>query len=66
MFTRYNYAEILNLKKKVGIAITSKEQVAMYIAMYLNQLEILSYVTIMHQPVTISSNTCSQMHVQYK
>ena len=28
--------------------------------MQLNQLEILSY---MHQPETVSSNTCSQMYV---
>ena len=25
--------------------------------MQLNQLEVLSYVTVMHQPVTVSSNT---------
>ena len=24
------------------------------------------YMTIMHQPVTVSSNTCSQVHVQIK
>ena len=34
--------------------------------MQLNQLEILSYVTIMHQPVTVSSNTCIQTYVQIK
>ena len=34
--------------------------------MQLDQLEILSYtyVTIMHQPVTVSSNTCNQTCVQ--
>ena len=31
--------------------------------MQLDQLEILSY---MHQPETVSSNTCSQVHVQIK
>ena len=31
--------------------------------MQLNQLEILSYVTIMHWPVTVGSNACSQMYV---
>ena len=34
--------------------------------MQLNQLELLSYVTIMHQPVTVSSNTCSQMMYKIK
>ena len=32
--------------------------------MQLDQLEILNYVTIMQQYVTVSSNTCSQMYVQ--
>ena len=39
--------------------------------MHLDQLEILSYVTIMyqpvtiiHQPLTVSSNTLSQTHAQ--
>ena len=31
--------------------------------MQLDQLEILSYVTIMHQPVTISSNTSNKTYV---
>ena len=34
--------------------------------MQLDQLGILSYVIIIHQPVTVSSNTCSQMEVQIK
>ena len=34
--------------------------------MQLSQLEILNYVTIMQQYVTVSSNTCSQMYVQIK
>ena len=34
--------------------------------MQLDQLEILSYVAIMHQPETFSSNTCSLMYVQMK
>ena len=46
------------MKKEVGIEIKSKETSS--------QLEPVrnSYVTIMHQSVTVSSNTCSQMHVQ--
>ena len=32
----------------------------------MKQVAILSYVTIMYQPVTVSSNTCSQTHVQTK
>ena len=46
--------------KEVGIEIKSKETSS--------QLEPVrnSHVTIMHQPVTVSSNTCSQMHVQIK
>ena len=32
--------------------------------MQLDQLEILSYVIIMYQRITVSSNTCSLMHVQ--
>ena len=32
--------------------------------MQLNQLEILSYVTIIHQPVTVSSNTCNLTYVK--
>ena len=53
------YAKIVNLKKEVGITIKVSKQVAMQ----LNQLEILSYVTIMYWPVTVGSNTCSQMYV---
>ena len=34
--------------------------------MQLDQLEILSYVIILHQPVIVGSNTCSQTHVQIK
>ena len=34
--------------------------------MQLDQLEILSYVTIMHQPVTVISNTYSQMYVRIR
>ena len=47
-----------NLKKEVGIALKSKETSS--------QLELVrnSYVTTMHQPITDSSNICSQMHVQ--
>ena len=51
---------ILNLKKEVGIVIKSKETSS--------QIEPArnSHVTIMHQIITISSNTCSQMHVHIK
>ena len=51
---------IMNLKNEVGIAIKSKETSS--------QIEPArnSHVTIMHQLVTISSNTCSQMHVRMK
>ena len=54
------YLKILNLRKELGIAIKSKETNC--------QLEPVrnSYAAIMHQPVTISSNTCSQMHAQIK
>ena len=54
------YIKILNLKKEVWIAIKSKETSS--------QLELVRnrYVTILHQPVNVSSNTCSQMHVQIK
>ena len=34
--------------------------------MQLDWLEILNHVTIMHQPMTVSSNTCSQTYVQIK
>ena len=52
------YIKKFNLKKQVGIAMKSKETSS--------QLELVrnSYVTIMHQPIIDSSNTCSQMHVQ--
>ena len=46
-------------KKKVKIAIKSKE--------INSQLKpVSSYVTITHQPVIASSNTCSQMHISIK
>ena len=60
-FWEYNN-KILNLRKEVEITIKSKETGS--------QLGLVknSYVTIMHQlqPVTVSSNTCSQIHVQIK
>ena len=47
---RQDYIKSSNLRKEVGIAIKSKETK--------NQLEPVrnSYVAIMHQPVTVSSN----------
>ena len=56
--------KILNLKfKEVGIAIKLKKQVVSYFEPVES-----SYVTVIHQAalVTISSNICSQMHVQIK
>ena len=37
-----------------------------YVAGYSTALGILSHVTIIHQPVTVSLNTCAQMHVQIR
>ena len=51
---------ILNLKKEVGLAIKSK-QTSRQIEPARN-----SHVIIMHQIITISSNTSSQMHVHIK
>ena len=48
------------MKREVGIAIKSKE-----ISSQLKPVR-SGYETIMHQPVTVSSNVCSQMHVQIK
>ena len=60
-FWEYNN-KILNLRKEVEITIKSKETGS--------QLGLVknSCVTIMHQlqPVTVSSNTCSPIHVQIK
>ena len=52
------------MKKEVGIAIKVTKQVARHAARPVRNTEL--YVTIMHQPVTVSSSTCSQTCVQIK
>ena len=49
------------MKKEVGFAIKVRKQVA-------NQLEPVrnSCVTIMHQPVTVGSDSCNQIYIQIK
>ena len=48
----------LDLNKEIGITINTKET--------RSQLKLIgnNYVTILHQPVTVSWNTCSQIHVR--
>ena len=52
------------MKREVGDGLKSKE-ISSDVS---SQLEPVrnSYVTIMHQPVPVSSNTCRKMHVQIK
>ena len=50
----------IKFEREVGIVIKSKETSSQH------KSARNGYVTIMHQPVTVSSNICSQMHVQIK
>ena len=56
-FNKKMSLQILKLKKQVGIAIKISSQ---------PEPVTNSYVIIMHQPVTVSSSTYSQKHVQTK
>ena len=56
------YTKILNLKFEKRSRDDNKKQGNKQSALPVRN----SYVTIMHQPVIVSSNTCSQIHVHIK